>query len=63
MNKSDISKELHLLTEQYRNTCLWFLRDDFFPKTNKEALLVVNAVKRYGDGDGYKRARKIEAWL
>ena len=63
MKVAEIERELHVLTEQYRSTCLWFLREDFVPHTASEAKIVLHAIKRYGDAEGYKRSRRLEKWL
>ena len=63
MNTAEIEQELHSLTEHYRSTCLWFLREDFVPHTAIEAKIVLQAIKRYGDAEGYKRSRRLEKWL
>jgi len=55
--------DLENLIERYREQCLWFLRPDYFPRTTKELLDVLDWIERYGDRTGYERAEEIRSWL
>lgn len=55
--------QLHKLIDSYREQCLWFLRSDYFPRTTKELLVVLDWIERYGDRTGYDRAGEIRSWL
>ena len=59
----DIGVALHVLVDEYRDRCLWFLRRDFYPSTVAEAVRVLDAIERHGDRDAFKRAGKIRQWL
>ena len=41
--------ELDWLVDEYRSRCLWFLREDFYPATLAERLMVLAYVERHGD--------------
>ena len=51
------------LVDEYRATCLWFLRRDYYPATSAEARRVLEAIQRHGDRDGFRRATQIRQWL
>jgi len=37
------------LADEYRATCLWYLREDYDPETLEGALRVLDAISRHGD--------------
>jgi len=51
------------LIDEYRDRCLWFLRQDYVPKTTAEILKTLDLIEQYGDRAGYERAEEIKAWL
>jgi hypothetical protein len=51
------------LVEDYRDRCLWFLRQDYVPRTPDEILRVLEMIERYGDRAAYRRAQEIREWL
>lgn len=55
--------EIRKLVDAYRVRCLWFLRQDFYPVTVREAESVLEAIQRYGDREGFIRSAEIKAWL
>jgi hypothetical protein len=59
----EASTALRELVDEYRDRCLWFLRRDYYPATNAEAHRVLDAIQRYGDRDGFRRAAQIHRWL
>ena len=61
--ETDPMTEVAKLVEEYRDRCLWFLRDRFVPTTPGEALRILNLIERYGDRDGYQRAERLKTWL
>lgn len=54
---------LRRLVDEYRVRCLWFLREGYHPETTAEALRVLDAIQRYGDADGFRRAGAMKRWL
>jgi hypothetical protein len=54
---------LDRLIEEYRDQCLWFLRQDYAPKTTAEIVRVLDFIEQYGDRAGFERAEEIKAWL
>lgn len=61
--RDTFSKELTLLIDEYRVRCLWYMRQDYFPKTDEEALTVLRAIERHGDAAAFKRAATLRQWL
>lgn len=51
------------LVDEYRNQCLWFLREDFYPTTIDEKLRVLKYIQRYGDRTAYRKAAETRRWL
>lgn len=51
------------LLVKYRSRCLWFLREDFFPETLQQALLVLDNIEKHGDREGFIEARRVKEWL
>ncbi len=54
---------VHTLVDDYRARCLWFLRPDYYPKTQEEHLRVLGYIQKYGDQDAHIRASRIRRWL
>jgi hypothetical protein len=54
---------LDAFVDEYRARCLWFLRDDFYPRTEAEWLSVLGHVERHGDVTAYRRSSAIRRWL
>ena len=49
--------------DDHRSRCLWFLRPDYYPRTEAEALRVVRQVEAHGDRSAFQRAAEIKRWL
>lgn len=58
-----IRGELRNLVDEYRSRCLWFLREDYYPRTRTEMLSVPDRFQRHGDLNLFRRAGKIKRWL
>ncbi len=59
----DVIGEVRDLVEKYRDQCLWFLRQDFMPRSREEILQTLELIERYGDRAGYERAQRLREWL
>ena len=55
--------EIQNLVEKYRDQCLWFLRQDFVPRSTEEILRVLDLIERYGDRAGFEQAQRLRQWL
>ena len=54
---------LRALIDEYRARCLWFLKPDYYPSTDGEALRVLDAIERHGDRAAFQRSSEIRQWL
>jgi hypothetical protein len=54
---------LRALMDDYRDRCLWFLKPDYYPATEAEALRVLGAIERHGDRAGFQRSSEVRKWL
>lgn len=55
--------EVAAFVEEYRSKSLWFLRADYIPATNEEALQVLDLIERYGDREAFQRSSRLRQWL
>lgn len=60
---SSVMQSVHALVDEYRTRCLWFLREDYDPRTPAEARRVLEAIERQGDVAAFKRAAPLRQWL
>jgi hypothetical protein len=51
------------LVDEYRDRCLWFLREDFYPETVEQCLRVLDYIQRHGDRAAYLKADQARRWL
>jgi hypothetical protein len=58
-----VYEEAWKLIEEKRATCLWFLDKSYRPVDAAGIARAMRYIERYGDREGYKRARGIRAWL
>ena len=63
MNPGNAQSALNRMVDEYRSTCLWFLRDDYYPLTASEREGVLGLIERHGDAEAFRRAAEIRAWL
>ena len=56
-------RELRRLVDDYRASCLWFLRPDLYPESPEEILRVLRLIERHGDREGFRRAARLRQWL
>jgi hypothetical protein len=54
--------EVRSLVDSYRTQCLWFLREDFYPENDEEAVRVLHQIERNADLEGFRRAARLRAW-
>ena len=60
---SDLAAAIDQLVDKHRASCLWFLREDFYPTTLEERLQVLEYISRYGDRAAFVRASKLRGRL
>jgi hypothetical protein len=56
-------REVCALVDEYRATCLWFLREDYYPQTPEEACRVLEQIERHGDVAAFRKAAELRQWL
>jgi len=60
----NVEQEIVNLVEEYRDSCLWFMRPEFIPKSKAEQQLVLDLILRHGDRIAYRRVMEIrKKWL
>ncbi len=56
-------RKVHELVDEYRATCLWFLRADYYPETPEEACTTLASIERHGNAEAFKKAATLRQWL
>ena len=51
------------IVDEYRARCLWFVRSTYYPATDAERWRALDRIERYGDLEGFRRARRLKRWL
>ncbi len=65
MDEDEVSvmRRVHELVDEVRAQCLWFLREDYHPRTPAEACRVLEAIERHGDVATFRKAAALRQWL
>lgn len=61
--RKQLDAEIDRLVEQYRDRCLWFIREDYFPDSIEAQLSILKYIERYGDRDAFVQARELSNCL
>lgn len=56
-------EELLRLRDRYRDSCLWFLKEDVRPETPEAARRMLGYIERYGDREAFIQARRLKKCL
>ncbi len=59
----DIVRAIDALVDESRSRALWFLRPDYYPRTDDERRRVLLDIQKHADVDLYQRAARLERWL
>ena len=59
----DIRRQVYALVDAYRDRCLWFLREDYYPTEAADMLRTLDYIRRYGDLDAFRQAGVLCQWL
>lgn len=54
---------VHRLVEANRLRCLWFMKEDFLPRSAEEADRALARIEIHGDRQAWAEARELRAWL
>ncbi|MCX7013984.1 MAG: hypothetical protein NTW86_15765 [Candidatus Sumerlaeota bacterium] len=60
---SAMLQKVNALVDEYRARCLWFLREDYYPRTPDEACRVLEQIERHGDVAAFQKAAVLRQWL
>ncbi len=60
---SSAMAEVRALVDEYRASCLWFLREDYYPGSPEDAVRVLAAIEQHGDVTAFRRAATLRRWL
>jgi hypothetical protein len=63
MSSPIVVDAIRVLVDEYRATCLWFLREDYYPTSASECEAVLRYIERYGDLRALGRVADIRQWL
>jgi hypothetical protein len=63
LSPDELARAVDALVDECRVRCLWFLRSDYYPRTDVERLRVLTAIQQRADLDRYRRAGRLKAWL
>ncbi len=59
----EVAQAVNRLVDEYRQRCLWFLREDYYPTTDAERLRILEYIQRHGDLIAFCRAAEVRQWL
>jgi hypothetical protein len=59
----DVLEAVHRLVGTNRLQCLWFMKEDFLPRTAEEADRALAEIEIHGDRQAWAKARELRAWL
>ena len=63
LDREGVLQEVRSLVDRYRQRCLWFLREDYYPATFGEVEQVLQDIEAHGDREAYQEARRVRTWL
>jgi len=58
-----VLSEVQALVEEKRDQCLWYARRDWIPCTTDECRRALEAIRKYGDGNTFRRASELLSQL
>ncbi len=59
----DLERAVDALVDECRVECLWYLRPDYYPRTDLERLQVLDAIQERSGRDVFRRAGTLKTWL
>lgn len=58
-----VARAVDDLVDEVRSEALWFLRPDFYPRTDLERLRVLDDIQKHANAEAFRRAGKLKEWL
>ena len=59
----DVYKLINRLVDDFRDQALWFLRSDYYPRTDAECLQVLDYIEQRSDLATFRRVARARQWL
>jgi hypothetical protein len=59
----DVERAVVLLVDEVRVDSLWYLRPDYYPRSDFERCRVLEAIQQHSGLEVFKRAAKLKTWL
>ena len=59
----DIARLVDELIDECRDTCLWWQRRDYYPRTDEERRRVLANIEHRADRSTFQRAARLKRWL
>jgi hypothetical protein len=63
LDASTVMQNVCSLVDEYRQRCLWFLRDNYYPATATDALRMLQYIERHGDVAALRKVAPLKQWL
>jgi hypothetical protein len=59
----DLVRAVDALVDECRTDALWFLKQDYYPRTDEERQRVLHDIQKHANVEIFKRAARLRAWL
>lgn len=63
LRRADVERAVDALVDEWRTRCLWYLRPDYYPRSDEERLNVITAIQERSDLATFRRAGVLRSWL
>jgi hypothetical protein len=63
IDEAAVNEAVDRLIDEYRIRCLWFMRSDYYPKTQEQRLRALRYIEQRGDREAYRKAGTLRQWL
>jgi hypothetical protein len=63
VSHEDLARAIDALVDECRSDALWFLKPDYYPRTDDDRRRVLYTIQKHADVDLYKRAARLQQWL
>ncbi len=61
--RDEVVRAVDALVDECRVECLWYLRKDFYPRSDPERLQTLDAIQERSSRDVFRRAGALKTWL
>ncbi len=59
----EVIEAVNRLVDEYRDRCLWFLREDYYPTTREQRLRALDQIGSHGDRAAFLKVAELKKWL